>query len=239
MSGKSFFIDLTKCTACRGCQIACKQWNGLPAEKTINHGSHQNPQDLTFNTYKLVRFREEVIDGKLNWLFFPEQCRHCVEPPCMEVIDNPDSIIKDPETGAIIYTDLTAEEDFDLVRSACPYDIPRKQENGKIISKCTMCNDRVQNGMLPACVQTCPTGTMNFGDREDMLKLAEEQLAKVKEKFPKAILVDAEDVRVIYLTAYDPASYFDFLMAEAKPAKTFTRRSLLAGLRSKNARVIG
>lgn len=239
MSGKSFFIDMTKCTACRGCQVACKQWNGLPAEDTINHGSHQNPQDLSFNTYKLVRFEEKVIEDKLNWLFFPEQCRHCIDPPCMMVTDNPESIIQDPETGAVIYTDLTAEEDFEVVRGSCPYDIPRKQKDGKIIAKCTMCNDRVQNGMLPACVLSCPTGTMNFGDREDMLKLAEEQLKKVKERFPNAVLVDAEEVRVIYLAAYDPGEYFYYLMAEATPVKTISRRSLFAGLRRPARRTTG
>ena len=70
---KSFLIDTTLCTACRGCQVACKQWHDLPAEKTINRGTFENPADLSFDTYKLVRMREEVINGKLNWLFFPEQ----------------------------------------------------------------------------------------------------------------------------------------------------------------------
>ncbi|HIC86305.1 MAG TPA: formate dehydrogenase, partial [Desulfobacterales bacterium] len=60
MSGKAFFIDTTLCTACRGCQVACKQWNQLPAEKTQNWGSYQNPKDLSFQTYKLVRFREHM-----------------------------------------------------------------------------------------------------------------------------------------------------------------------------------
>ena len=78
---KSFFIDTTLCTACRGCQVACKQWHDLPAEETENRGTYQNPADLSFDTYKLVRMREEVIDGKLRWLFFPDQCRHCVEAP--------------------------------------------------------------------------------------------------------------------------------------------------------------
>jgi MinD superfamily P-loop ATPase len=53
MEGKAFFIDTTLCTGCRGCQIACKQWNQLPATKTENWGSHQNPKDLSFYTYKL------------------------------------------------------------------------------------------------------------------------------------------------------------------------------------------
>ncbi|HDQ40335.1 MAG TPA: formate dehydrogenase, partial [Desulfonatronum sp.] len=105
MQGKTFFIDLTKCTACRGCQVACKQWKKLPAEETRNWGSHQNPKDLSYNTLKLVRFTEVVEDGKLkNWLFFPEQCRHCVNPPCKMVADNydPRAILQDPLTGAVI-----------------------------------------------------------------------------------------------------------------------------------------
>ncbi len=57
---KAFLIDTTVCTGCRGCQIACKQWHDLPAEETKNVGSYQNPQDLSFDTYKLVRMREEV-----------------------------------------------------------------------------------------------------------------------------------------------------------------------------------
>ena len=73
---KSFLIDTTLCTGCRGCQIACKQWHDLPAEKTMNQGSYQNPMDLSFDTYKLVRMQEKEIDGKLRWVFFPDQCRH-------------------------------------------------------------------------------------------------------------------------------------------------------------------
>ena len=62
---KSFFIDTTLCTACRGCQVACKAWHDLPAEETTNRGTYQNPADISFDTYKLVRMREEVIDGQL------------------------------------------------------------------------------------------------------------------------------------------------------------------------------
>ncbi|MBN2140322.1 MAG: formate dehydrogenase, partial [Desulfovibrionaceae bacterium] len=96
--------------------------------------------------------------------------------------------------------------------------------------KCDMCIDRVHNGMLPACVQACPTGTMNFGDREDMLKLAEASLAKAKKKHPKAVLVDAESVRTIYLSAVDPGLYHKFMMAEARPMRLFTRKEALASL---------
>ncbi len=228
---KTFFVDLTKCTACRGCQIACKQWKKLPAEKTENWGSHQNPKDLSGSTIRLVRFSEVGERDNLSWLFFPEQCRHCVEPPCMDAMTVPGAIVHDQETGAVVYTELTAQEpDKELFRMSCPYDIPRIDEESGRVVKCDMCIDRVKAGMLPACVQTCPTGTMNFGEREEMLALAEERLAAAQEKYPDAELVDAEYVRVIYLTGGDPYDYYDFMSASVSPRGPLTRKQFLAKL---------
>src|SRR4030066_899440 len=102
--GKTIFIDTTKCTACRGCQMACKQWNQRATEKTINWGSHQNPPDLSYNTWKLVRFSE--VDGEMpKWYFFPDQCRHCMSPPCKEGADGKakGAIIQDEKTGAVVF----------------------------------------------------------------------------------------------------------------------------------------
>jgi len=230
---KTFFIDLTKCTACRGCQVACKQWKKLPAEKTENWGSHQNPKDLSGVTLKLVRFSEVVDDGKLQWLFFPEQCRHCIDPPCLDAMTVPGSIVHDQETGAVIYTDLTAKEkDKDAFQASCPYDIPRiNEETGQVV-KCDMCIDRVKVGMLPACVKTCPTGAMNFGDRDDMLALADKSLGKAQKKYPKAELIDVEEVRVIYLVQTDADSYYEMLSADASSINTgpMSRKQFLATL---------
>ncbi|BCS89933.1 4Fe-4S dicluster domain-containing protein [Pseudodesulfovibrio sediminis] len=232
MNGKSFLVDLTRCTACRGCQVACKQWKKLPAEKTTNWGSYQNPKDLSADTIRLVRFSEVVVEGKLHWVFFPEQCRHCVEAPCSTVPDNPGAILHDKETGAVVYTELTAKEDGESIRGSCPYDIPRVNPETGVVTKCDMCIDRVRAGKLPACVQACPTGTMNFGDREDMLKLAEERLAAVQERHPQAMLVDPEETRVIYLAAIAPESYYPFLEADASDVlpDSMTRKQLLAKL---------
>lgn len=209
---KSFLIDTTVCAACRGCQVACKQWHNLPAEKTINRGSYQNPADLSFNTYKLVRMREEIIDGKLKWLFFPDQCRHCLEPPCQDTAGEPTAIFTDQATGAVIYTSNTKGLDADEIIESCPYNIPRKASDGTL-AKCDMCLDRVENGLLPICVKTCPTGGMNFGDRNEILSLAQKRLAGVKDKYPQAMLIDPDDIRVIYLVAYDPNLYHDSAVA--------------------------
>jgi formate dehydrogenase iron-sulfur subunit len=76
-----------------------------------------------------------------------------------------------------------------------------------------MCLDRVKNGLLPACVKACPTGAMNFGDRDAMLELAESRLGAIKDRYPQAQLLDAADVNVVYLTAYDPLLYHEFSIA--------------------------
>jgi len=211
---KSIFVDTTVCTACRGCQVSCKQWHDLPAEKTKNMGSHQNPQDLSFMTYKLVRMREEIIDNKLQWLFFPDQCRHCVDAPCLATAFNEDAIYQDPATGAILYTKETKKLIADDIIGSCPYNIPRKAEDGTL-AKCDMCNDRVHNGLKPACVTTCPTGAMNFGDREEMLAMAKSRLDVVKAKFPKAMLLNPDEVNVIYLVAFDPKYYSEYAVASS------------------------
>ncbi len=211
----SFFIDTTLCTACRGCQVACKQWHDLPAEKTVNMGSFQNPPDLSYMTYKLVRMNEEIIDGKLFWLFFPDQCRHCIDAPCLETAYDDTAIYKDEATGAVVYTANTKNLDAEEIIGSCPYNIPRKGPDGTLF-KCDMCNDRVHNGLKPACVATCPTGTMNFGEREDMLALAEERLAVRKKRFPNAALLDPDEVNVIYLTTQDPTLYSEYAVASAR-----------------------
>ena len=101
----------------------------------------------------------------------------------------------------------------------------------KRISKCDMCNDRVTAGMLPACVKTCPTGAMNFGDRDAMLAMAQKRLAEVKKKWPKAQLVNPDDVRVIFLAVEDPAFYAKNLLAQAPETRRFaSRRDLLVQL---------
>ncbi|HDM76400.1 MAG TPA: formate dehydrogenase [Deltaproteobacteria bacterium] len=214
MAGKSFFIDTTRCMACRGCQIACKNWNQNKASETQNWGSYQNPKDLDGNTFKLVRFSEMEEDGKIHWYFFPDQCRHCLEPPCKDTIEGyvDGAVIQDKDTGAVLYTEKTKKVPYEEVRDSCPYNIPRKAASGQLV-KCTMCVDRVSAGLLPACVKTCPTGAMNFGDRDKMLALAKKRLAELKKKYPKAQLLDPDSVRTIYLVIDDPQKYHKFAIA--------------------------
>ncbi len=206
--GKSILVDTSRCTGCRGCQIACKQWNELPATVTKQRGTYQNPADFSFETYKVVRFSEgkQEVTNKAYWHFFSDMCRHCVMPPCQSANENDEIVVEEP-SGAVIYTPATANIDFDMALNSCPYDVPRQNPESKVMTKCTMCFDRISNGMKPACVLSCPTSAMEFGERDAILKEVERRVTELKKHYPKAKALDADDVRVIYIVTDDPKKY--------------------------------
>lgn len=168
----AMLLDLSKCTACRGCQAACKQWNDLPAVETENWGSYQNPPDLSSDTYTLIHFQEYVRDDNtLAWLFLNERCLHCTEAACVDVC--PTGALSHNAMGFVSY-----EEDkcngCGYCTQFCPFSIPRLGDVDLISgqaksSKCTFCQDRTTNGLQPACAQTCPTGAIQFGDRDELV----------------------------------------------------------------------
>ncbi len=212
---KVVFVDTSRCTACRGCQVACKEWHELPANDTRQTGSHQNPPDLNPYNYKVVRFSEHLDGDTVRWYFFPDQCRHCEEPPCKMEADEhvKGAVVRDGKTGAVIFTPKSKKLSaaaFEKVRKFCPYNVPRRNPDTGAMVKCSMCNERVVRGMPPACVKVCPTGTMNFGERTDMLALAKKRLQELKAKHPKARLVDPDSVNVIYLLIDEPARYYEY-----------------------------
>jgi formate dehydrogenase iron-sulfur subunit len=208
--GFSILVDTSKCTACRGCQMACKQWNQLPATETKNWGSYQNPQDLSAVTWKLVRFAEGANgDGKPYWYFFTDQCRHCLSPGCMAAAEK-EEIVQDEKTGAVIFTPKTKDLDFEATLDGCPYNIPRQDPKTKVLSKCTMCFDRITNNQIPACVKSCPTGTLMFGERDKIVDMAKKRVEELKKTHPKAAALNADDVRVIFVVKDDPKKYYEF-----------------------------
>jgi formate dehydrogenase beta subunit len=176
-------LDLSKCTACRGCQAACKQWNDLPAEETVQWGSYQNPKDLSYNTYTLIHFQEYVRDDDtLAWLFLNQRCLHCTDAACVEVC--PTGALSHNELGFVSY-----EEDkcngCGYCSQFCPFEIPRLGQADILTgvaksSKCTFCQDRTTNGLSPACAQVCPTGAILFGDRDELVAAAKERVDTLK-----------------------------------------------------------
>ncbi len=176
---KAFLFDATKCIGCRGCQVACKQWNGLPAEKTEFFGGpgYQNPKNLSSSTYTLIKYHEVIEDGKLkDWVFFKNQCQHCIEPACVSACLV--GALHSTDQGAVVW-DETKCIGCRYCMLSCPFNIP-KFEWDKIIAdirKCTFCADRLAEGLEPACSKTCPSGAILFGDREELINISEKRLA--------------------------------------------------------------
>lgn len=212
MPGKYFVIDTTRCTACRGCQVACKEWNHLAAGDTRQTGSHQNPPGLNGQTYRLVRFAEHPADpGPMVWYFFSDACRHCLEPPCKQEADMlvKDAIVID-DNGAVVFTERTRRlaKDFEMVQDACPWSIPQLDRASGLLTKCHMCHQRVAAGLPPACVKACPSGALNFGNEAQMKELAQNRLAEARRTHGQAArILDQGDVRALYLVVADLASY--------------------------------
>jgi formate dehydrogenase iron-sulfur subunit len=209
-NGKSMLLDTSRCTPCRGCQVACKQWNGLPGTKTTQRGRYQNPEDLSFETYKVVRFADgRKEDGKPYWYFFSDHCRHCIDSPCLDAIGSHLQVggVRDEVTGAVLYLPPSAKAPFEAIRAAGPYNIPRQNPKTKGLAKCTLCFDRISNNKGPACVQSRPTGSMVYGDRKEILALVAKRVEELKKTYPKAMALNSDEVRVIYIVTDDPRKY--------------------------------
>ncbi|HOO45081.1 MAG TPA: 4Fe-4S dicluster domain-containing protein [Deltaproteobacteria bacterium] len=217
-------IDTTRCTACRGCQVACKQWNELPASKTRNVGSYQNPQDLEWNTWTLIRFQEhQDTDGSFQWLFRKDGCMHCTDAACVRVCPS----------GALSYTEFgTVAVDQDrcigckACISACPFDIPRYNAETEKIYKCDLCLNRLKENQIPACVLSCPTGALSIGKREEMIEKA---YKRVEELDGKAYVYGDKFVKgthVIYVLQKDAKVYDELPVNPRIPASVVLWKNL-------------
>ncbi|HEX3011354.1 MAG TPA: 4Fe-4S dicluster domain-containing protein [Syntrophomonadaceae bacterium] len=179
--------DTSKCTACRGCQVACKNWNQLPAVIEPFKGNYQTHKDTNGETYTIIKFIEhdDPVDG-VKWNFIKHQCMHCVDPACMKVC--PQKAISITEWGAVI-------KDYDkcigcqYCTYACPFDIPKYHKREDKVTKCTLCYERVEAGEQPACAKTCVAGALKFGDRDELLSEARERVKYLRANgFPRATI---------------------------------------------------
>ena len=153
MGKVGFLIDETRCTGCRACQIACKQWNELEAVHTENTGSYENPPEIHFDLYTRIAFREHEEGDSIHWAFTKEQCLHCGDPACVKACPSPGALVKTPEGIVIRNEDKCIGCKYCMM--VCPFLVPKWSEERQKISKCHLCYERVVNGLVPACAKTC------------------------------------------------------------------------------------
>ncbi len=205
---KAMLYDMSKCTGCRGCQVACKQWNQLPAEHTIQRGTYQNPPDLDGNTWNLIEFKEIHDEEGFRWAFFSHRCMHCIDASCLYVC--PTGAIRRSPHG-FVYIDQTVCIGCKNCVMACHFHIPRFSEDTGTVLKCRACLDRVEEGMVPACVKTCGPGALSYGNRAAMLAKARARVAELQKKgYKRAQLygdVQAGGTHVFYVLTEDPKAF--------------------------------
>lgn len=192
----AMYIDASKCMACRGCQIACKQWNDnagyIPGvRETKNVGTYENPLSLDPETWTRIRFTEyESASRGLQWLFLKEGCMHCGEAVCVDVC--PTGALKYGPKGIITY-ERELCNGCGYCSQFCPFGIPQLDVASPLTgeaksSKCFFCQDRTTNGLIPACVKTCPAKALDWGDRDAMVAKANQRVGVLKTQlgFPEA-----------------------------------------------------
>lgn len=214
MAEKAIFYDSSRCTACKGCQVACKCWNILPSPTGQNEnkftGTYQNPPDLNGMTRLLISFTEQEGGHKgIKWAFGRRSCQHCTNAGCVAACPS-GALYKDEETG-MTTVDATKCIGCQRCSTACPYSVPKYGGAKGAINKCTGCIDRVENGMVPACVTTCQPGALLFGDRDEMIKIAKERVEWLHEIGFEDAVVYGEDemdgLHVVQVLKYGIAAH--------------------------------
>jgi formate dehydrogenase iron-sulfur subunit len=193
-----FFTDTSICIGCKACEVACKEWNELPADRIGFTGtSYDNTSALGADTWRHVAFVEkpkpvttvdlglpgigppEDRDGGVQWLMSSDVCKHCTHAACLDVCP----------TGALFRTEFGTVVVQDDICNGCGYCIPacpygvidQRKDDGRAF-KCTMCYDRLKIGEEPACAKACPTDSIQFGPLDELRDRAEQRVGELHSK---------------------------------------------------------
>jgi formate dehydrogenase iron-sulfur subunit len=174
-----FFTDTSVCIGCKACEVACKEWNQLPGNEPVFGDGFDNTGSLDSQNWRHVKFIDNVADETMQagdgkaWLMMSDVCKHCKHASCLEVCP----------TGALIRTEFDSvyiQPDVcngcrDCI-AACPYGVIGMDKHSNVVQKCTLCYDRLQGGMEPACAKACPTQSIQFGPVDELRAKANQRL---------------------------------------------------------------
>jgi len=177
-----FLTDMTLCIGCKACEVACKQWNQLPADGMNWTGnSLDNTSHLGSETWRHVKFLEQFGPDRENgrFTFMSDVCKHCTDAGCLNSCP----------TGAIIRTEFDTVYVQDDICNGCGYCVPScpfgvigRAETDGGAHKCTMCYDRQTVGMEPACAKSCPTDSIVVGPLDELREKARRRIQELQRR---------------------------------------------------------
>lgn len=176
-------IDTTKCVGCRQCQVACQKKNNLPALPEKIPAQTTYPAQLSADTFTHVEFfKTGGTSAAPVFTSVKRQCMHCLEPACAAVC--PVAAIVKTKEGPVTY-DAEKCLGCRYCMAACPFNVPKFEWDSANprIQKCNMCADRIAQGQLPACVEACPTGALQFGARKELVAEAQARIGAHPDKY--------------------------------------------------------
>ena len=214
-----FFTDTTVCIGCKACQVACHEWNNLPAGKgvrtslpVLSGNSYDNTGSFSDVNWRHVKFIEQFSPDRKSaaWLMMSDVCKHCVNAPCLEVC--PTGAILRTEFDTVFINEPACNGCRDCV-AACPFGVIHMSDERHVAQKCTFCYDRLQNQLAPACAQACPTSSIQFDTIVNLKRRAETRLQQLQAQgVSKARLYGADDkvlggLNSFYLLVDEPETY--------------------------------
>jgi Fe-S-cluster-containing dehydrogenase component len=165
---RTLLEDIDLCIGCFACETACKQEHDLPP----------GPKWI-----KVIQAGPVEIGGKLVMDFVPMHCRHCTNPPCMSAC--PVKAISKRSDGIVLFHEELCVGCKQCME-ACPFGAPQYNPEKGTVQACNLCQERVDQGLLPACVQNCPTQALLFGEPNTLSDHLREKQARsyLQRRFP-------------------------------------------------------
>jgi formate dehydrogenase iron-sulfur subunit len=200
-----FFTDTSVCIGCKACEVACKEWNQVPSDNQGFLGSsYDNSGELGSERWRHVAFIEQKLpvgvegaapdslvqeaarqnlveqgleadtdeDG-FRWLMSSDVCKHCTEAGCLDACPT-GSIFRTEFGTVVVQEDICNGCGYCVV--SCPFGVLDQREEDGRVWKCTLCYDRLQGDMEPACAQACPTDSIQFGDLDELRERAQKRV---------------------------------------------------------------
>ena len=164
MSQQAFYFDGTRCTGCKTCQMACKDYKNIDLGISFRHVYEVTIGDT-------VKDADGILTTTCVSYPLSMSCNHCDSPICFEKCPQ-SAIIKDADTGLM---SIDEEQCIGCGTCAivCPYNAPKVDEEKKKAVRCNGCAERVAAGEKPVCVEACPARALDFGTAEEMAKMGE------------------------------------------------------------------